>query len=845
MAREAAARAHAIFSRALELDGDQRDAMLREECGDDTDALQRVKRLLKSAEASEGFLETPAIAAQREPTPTAPDAVGTYLVIGVLGVGGMGTVYEAVQQNPNRRVAIKVMNHLMAHTDAQVRFRLEAETLARLRHPGIAQIYEAGTAQLGGDNPSPFIAMELIPNALSITRYAETHGLTLRQRLTMFAQVCDAVLHGHQNGIIHRDIKPANVLVGPDGLAKVIDFGIARSTEAGSPSLTADSDTSRIIGSLNSMSPEQCTDPANIDARSDVYSLGVILYELVTGRLPHDLSRCSIPQAVRIIAEETPPGAESFRAEAKGDLGAIIETATAKDRTRRYSGAGALAADVRRYLDHRPIEARRTGAFEHVRKFTRRNPPLAIAIGAASVLVLVSGVVSTILAYSAAKARDAAMQRERDLEISSQFQEAMLRDLDVMAMGDRLKESITAAIRGTIPAAPEGGEAAVNAALDDWNTLASRLNFTTLAVESFNVSVLQRYAASINDRLQGQPVLRARLLQQLAGTMNSLGLLAEALPVITQALELRRESLGEDHVDTLQSRHSVGSLLSSLGRYDEAERHLSEAYERSQRRLGPDHATTLNIGTSLGGVYRRTGDLKRAEQIWTDTLARQRRTLGDDDSRTLRTLNNVGVLYAVQGRLAEAEASWRELLGRRRRTLGEDNPEYRGSLGNLGVLLQDHGRFEEAMPLIREALASDRRVHGDEHPSTLVSMSMLGALLRETGDFAGAEALLRECHSGRASLLGPEHHDTLRTQVMLGAIVHARGASPQGEGMVLEVDPPHPLTRRRRLVEGERVVVDPEGLVDHVLVDVAVRVPEVVQMRCLLGDEVGDGDHAG
>jgi serine/threonine protein kinase len=408
MTADAAKRAHAIFSRAMELDGDQRDAMVQEACGDDPDTLKRVRRLLRAAERSTGFLEAPAMAARAEPAPTLPDAVGNYLVVGVLGEGGMATVYEAVQESPHRRVALKVLHRSISHTDALLRFRLEAQTLARLHHPGIAQIYEAGTAQLGQPVPSPFFAMELIPDALSITRYAETRALTLRDRLTMFASVCDAVLHGHQNGIIHRDLKPANVLVGSDGRPKVIDFGIARTVNAGDLAITNTRDARQLIGTLNYMSPEQCTDPAGIDVRSDVYSLGVLLYELVTGALPHDLSRCSVPQAVRTIAEEHPPPASALRREAAGDLDAIIAMAMHKDRTRRYAGAGALDADIRRSLSNLPIEARRTTALDHARRFARRNPPLVAAIAAAAALLVIGTAVSTRFAYTASVARDAA-----------------------------------------------------------------------------------------------------------------------------------------------------------------------------------------------------------------------------------------------------------------------------------------------------------------------------------------------------------------------------------------------------------------------------------------------------
>ncbi len=781
MTADPARRAHAIFSRAMELDGEQRNAAVREACAGDPALLERVARLLRAAERSEGFLEAPAVASRAEPAAAVPDAVGSYLVVGVLGEGGMATVYEAVQENPHRRVALKVLHRSISHTDMLLRFRMEAQTLARLHHPGIAQIYEAGTAQLGQPVPSPFFAMELVPDALSITEYAERHGLSLRERLSMFVLVCDAVLHGHQNGIIHRDLKPANVLVGSDGRARVIDFGIARSFGAGGVAITGAADARQIIGTLNYMSPEQCADPASIDVRSDVYSLGVLLYELVTGTLPHDLSRCSIPQAVRVIAEERPPPASRLRREAAGDLDAIIAMAMEKDRARRYSGAGALAADIRRSLNNLPIEARPAGVLDNARRFARRNPPLVAAIGAAAALLLIGAGVSMRFAYTAAVARDAALQRGRELEEVVEFQESLLRGLDVEAMGSWLRRSIAAELERQERAAGSGAGGAA-----DWDRLAGGLNFTTLAVGALHESVIRRYADSIYERFAAQPVLRARMLQQLASTMHSLGLHQEALPILTDALELRRTHLGGRHEDTYQSQHALGSLLLTLGRYEESLAHLVGAYEGRRDLHGPDSGQALATATTLGGAYRRKGDLPAAERVWTDTLARRRRLMGDDDPSTLRMLNNIGVLYAVQGRHAEAEAAFREMLDRRLATLGPEHPEYLGSLANMGQLLHDLGRYAEAEPLIRQALAAEQRRLGDRHGTTLTTMSMLAWLLTSMDRLDEAFAIQQECYAGRVEVLGPGHTDTLMAKSLLGLIMHARGEREAGERMVRE-----------------------------------------------------------
>jgi eukaryotic-like serine/threonine-protein kinase len=387
-----AARAHAIFTKALSLDSAEREAMVVDACAGDAEVLKRVRRLLSMADRSAGFLDTPALA--RHETPI-PDAVGTYLVVGVLGVGGMATVYEAMQESPKRRVAVKVMHQSMTHTDAVLRFRLETQTLARLVHPGIARIYEAGTAQFGQFGPTPFFAMELVPDALSITAYARKHNLALEDRLKMFAAVCDAVTFGHQNGIIHRDLKPANVLVGSDGIAKVIDFGIARSTHADAPSLTRTADAAKLIGTLNYMSPEQCDARANIDIRVDVYSLGVLLYELVSGHLPYDLSNLTIPAAVQRITHDPPRRPDLPRSHPYGDLWAIVFKTLEKQRNRRYASVAGLAADVRRLLSFQPIEARPPGFAHQFRLFAKRHRTFVTAGLALSMGIVILAAAST------------------------------------------------------------------------------------------------------------------------------------------------------------------------------------------------------------------------------------------------------------------------------------------------------------------------------------------------------------------------------------------------------------------------------------------------------------------
>lgn len=312
---------------------------------------------------------------------TPPERVGQYHIKRVIATGGMGTVYEAAQEHPRRTVAVKVMKPGVTSRSALRRFEYEAQVLARLRHPGIAQVYDAGTHR-DETGEVPFFAMEYIPNAQSITRYASEKKLGTRERLVLFTQVCDAIHHGHQKGIIHRDLKPSNLLVDSSGQVKIIDFGVARSTDSDMAVTALQTAVGELVGTLRYMSPEQCAgDPQDIDTRSDVYSLGVVLYELLTGTFPYDLEHTPLWDAPRVIREEPAAPPRTVDKSLGGDLGTIILKPLEKDRARRYQSASALAEDIERFLGNEPISARPPSAIYQFRKFVRRRRlPLATCV---------------------------------------------------------------------------------------------------------------------------------------------------------------------------------------------------------------------------------------------------------------------------------------------------------------------------------------------------------------------------------------------------------------------------------------------------------------------------------
>jgi WD40 repeat protein/predicted Ser/Thr protein kinase len=404
-------RVEELFDQAVNLEPARRAAFLDEQCGGDADLRAAVEELLQLdswAEADESLLRSPMAATRsRGPAPPAPpvQTIGRYRVVRVLGEGGMGTVYEAEQDNPRRTVALKVIRAGLASDFLLQRFAREAQILGRLHHPGIAQVYEAGVSESG----QPYFAMELIAGA-PLDRYVREQALDTRGRLELFARVCDAVQHAHEKGVIHRDLKPGNLLVEASGQPRVLDFGVARAADGGLTAGGGRTETGQLIGTLSYMSPEQASaDPAAIDARADVYALGVILYELLAHRLPYSLDGLALPEAVRVIQEHEPSRLGSLDGRLRGDLETIAAKALEKDRGRRYTSAGELAADVRRHLHHEPIRARPASALYHLRKFARRHKGLVGAVLGIGLALAAGTVVSVLYAVRAAdNAREAA-----------------------------------------------------------------------------------------------------------------------------------------------------------------------------------------------------------------------------------------------------------------------------------------------------------------------------------------------------------------------------------------------------------------------------------------------------
>jgi tetratricopeptide (TPR) repeat protein/predicted Ser/Thr protein kinase len=548
-----------------------------------------------------------------------PASIGDYRILAVLGEGGMGTVYRAEQKNPHRIVALKVIKPGVSSDEHLRRFELEAEVLGRLQHPGIAQIYEAGTAD-SGLGPQPYFAMEFIQGR-PLMEYADALRLDTSRRLAVMTQVCEAVEHAHQRGIIHRDLKPGNILVDQNGQPKVLDFGVARVTDSDAQ-VTRQTDMGQLIGTLAYMSPEQVlADPLALDIRSDVYALGVILYELLASKLPYKTQGKAMHEVVQAIREEDPAPLSSINRSYRGDIDTIVAKALEKDKTRRYASAADLAGDIRRHLTNEPIVARPPSATYQLGKFARRHKAL-VAATASVFLVLVVGVVaSTREAVRAHRAERAAEEQRRRAD-----QEAAV----AKAVSDFLQNDLLAqasAANQSSPNAKPDPDLKVRTALD-------------------------RAAAGIQGRFEQQPELEAAIQDTIGRTYYQLGLYPEARNQLERALDLYRRALGEENPKTLTTMSRLGRTAWLQGEYPEAETLLGRALEIQRRVLGPEHPDTLYSMNNLGNVYRSQGRDPQAEALYSQTLETRRRVLGPQHPDTLTSMNNLANVYWSQGKYA-------------------------------------------------------------------------------------------------------------------------------------------------------------------------------------------------
>jgi non-specific serine/threonine protein kinase/serine/threonine-protein kinase len=667
-------------------------------------------------------------------------SVGPYQLLRKIGEGGMGSVWLAEQTSPvKRKVAVKVVQAGVFSERALKRFDVERQSLAIMNHPSIAKVYDAGSTTTG----EPYFVMEYV-DGLPITTYCRQKHLDVRRRIELMVKVCEGVQHAHQNAIIHRDLKPSNILVTEvDGqpVPRIIDFGIAKTVlpapEEGA-TVNLFTHAGGILGTPGYISPEQA-DPGvlDVDTRTDVYSLGVVLYELLTASLPFDPKLWKtkpLHEVLRQLHEEDPPspstrvtgtpekaasiGTEPRRLanQLRGDLDWVTLKAVECDRDRRYRSAAELAADLTRFLRDEPVNARPPSISYRSRKFIRRNR-LAVAFTAALVVVIIAFAVSVVKERNRAR---------REAEISK-----------------RVADFMTSMFKVSDPSESRG------------NAVTAR-------------EILDKASTQIESGLSQDPQLQARLMLEMAKTYRGLGLHEPAYHLASRALDIQTRVAGLDDPQTLQAMTMLGIMEHSVGHPATSEKLLRQALDGQTRVLGPEDPATMGTANFLTETLSKEGHYSEAEQLLRRTLAIQQRTLGPENPATLRSMRSLTSNLEDQGRHADAEKLGRETLAIEERVLGPDHPGTLWSTNMLAMSLQGEGQYAEAEKLYRQAYAADQRVLGPDHVNTLAAFDNIGLVLQLQGRLAEAEAIQRESLEHTRKVMGPDHPDTTSGMSNLG-----------------------------------------------------------------------------
>ncbi len=727
-----------------------------------------------------GALRSGATAAQL------PEAIGPFRVLSELGRGGMGVVYAAEQDAPRRRVALKVVRGGATADEVHLRlFQREVQTLAQLNHPAIASLYEAGVAQ----PDLHYFAMELVEGLTLAGQFdgRPTDRAQLDQRLRVFVEIADAIHYAHQRGIIHRDLKPSNILLDRSGRPRVLDFGLARLVGSDLQATTILTEPGQIAGTLPYMSPEQAIgDLEQIDTRSDVYALGVILFQLITGALPYALRGKPMHEMVRTICEQPAKRPSIIEPRARGDLDTIVLTALEKEPVRRYDSASRLADDVRRLLDGYPITARPPGTFYQIRKLVGRHRiPFALA---AILLLVINGaaVFASLQAWTISQQKTQ-MRKDRDAALDAQ-QLATKRT----AEAERESRKSTALVRffqqmlaQADPAMSRGGDPTVR-------------------------EILDLSAQELDAKFPDEPDVRAALHETIANTYSALGAFDEAADHIASAVALRNASEGEQSVPAANARVMQAGILAAQGLHDHAEPIARDAATLLTALVGTDHVHTHAANIELAAILRATGRWPEAEQLLRDVLAAQQ-TTDTDPARTLQALGELATLLWKDHRLDEAERLAQQCYEGRSALLGPRHPRTLSSANTYALVLRSRNKLAEAEEIQRTVLTARIELLGNDHPHTLTTQSNLAVILEKQGRHDESRALQSEVLAARETVLGLEHPDTQIAMVNLAMLLTKMNQLDKAEPLArraLALAEAHLGTTHPRTIQARRGVLN-------------------------------------
>jgi eukaryotic-like serine/threonine-protein kinase len=785
-AAKADERAEIIFSDALALPPGERQAFLADACGTDARLRAEVEEMLADNKAAGTFLSAEFPAARElgaefgHPASEQPgDWIGPYRLMEKIGEGGFGTVWVAEQEKPvRRRVALKIIKPGMDSRQVIARFEQERQALAMMDHPNIARVLEAGATPLG----RPFFVMGLV-RGTRITQYCDEAGLGTADRLRLFIQTCHAVQHAHQKGIIHRDLKPSNILVTlHDGVPvpKVIDFGVAKAIQQQRlTDLTVYTQLQQMIGTPLYMSPEQAEmSGLDIDTRSDIYSLGVLLYELLTGTTPFDpqaLLTAGLDEIRRLIRESDPPQPSTRLTQIRTatrsgksngssplinpkssidpDLDWIVMKALEKDRNRRYETPNGFALDIQRHLDSQPVHARPPSAAYRFRRFVRRNR-IAFAASAAVLTALLAGLgASTWMYFKEKDARERAVAAEEAQENESKRANAEASKSREIA--GLLKDML----KGVGPAVAQGRDTAMLR------------------------EILDKTVEKIGSKLKDRPEVEAELRLTLGEVYRQLGDHAKAIEQQRRSLAMARELWNGDHVNKATAMAGLALALVEDGKFAEAESLQREALAMQKKLRGGEHPVVAKAMDNLAGMMRVQGRLVEAEALHREALELSKKLLGKDHEDVSACLNNLALVLHHQGKLDEAVAMEREVLSLARKQLGNDHPHVAATLSNLGAMLKQQEKLDEAESMHREALGIYRKINGDENRFVATSLNFLASVIEGQGLLDEAESMYRDVLEMRRKLLGHEHLEVATSLNNLAILFERKKNLPDAEAM--------------------------------------------------------------